>query len=327
MPFVAVSGLGSIGRQHVRALASRGDVRIAVFDPAAELREQARAMPGVTDVCATFDELLDREPEALIVAGPDHVHLDQLAQGLRRRVPTLVEKPLAPSYGEAAEAAAGLRATGVPVVVGYVLRHRAAVRTVHRLLTEGAVGDPVSFQVMLGAKQTIAAAVNRFATPETGRLYRDYSHEWDYLRWFFGPVSRAFARARTIDGVGHDEAPNAVDGLLEHASGVVGAVHIDYVEPYGVRTLHVVGTGGSIVADLRRGLVTVRDRSADEERRFVQPEEPGVGLRNQADHLIEVAQGKASPVVGLDDGIAALAVVDALQRSADTDRWTPLPAD
>ncbi|PZF86694.1 Gfo/Idh/MocA family protein [Jiangella anatolica] len=323
---VAVSGLGSIGRQHLDVLVGRPGVRVVAFDPDPELRERANER-GVERTVDDFGALLDLRPDALVIAAPDQFHLPQLEAAAGRGIPTLVEKPLAPSTADAADAAGRIRATGTPVLVGYVLRHRPVVRAVRSALADGLVGEPTSFQVMLGAYGTITAAVSRFATPEPDRLYRDYSHEWDYLRWFFGPVTRCLAVARTVRGVPHVEEPNVVDGLLTHVGGVTGAFHLDYVEPRGTRTIHVVGTGGSLLADVGRGTLTLRRAGEDADRLQSFAEPPAAALGRQLDHLLEVAAGAAAPLVGLDDGLAALAVADALRASAASGDWTAVESD
>lgn len=315
---VAVSGLGSIGLQHVDAVHSLTGVRVVGFDPSEELRTRALGR-GVASAVGDFETLLDLTPDALIVAAPDQFHLPQLARAAERGIPVLVEKPLAPTAGEAAAVVEQVERGGTPALVGYVLRHRRVVREVRDLLGRGAIGTPVSFQVMLGAYGTILAAVSRFAKPEQGRLYRDYSHEWDYLRWFFGPIARCVATARTVRDLAHVEEPNAIDALLVHESGLAGAVHLDYTEPVGLRTLQVVGTGGSLFADLGRGELTVRTADGVVESSHAEP--PAAGLRRQAEHLLDVAAGVADPVVTLRDGLAAIAIADALRESAASDAW------
>jgi len=321
-----VSGLGSIARQHVAALASLGEVDITVFDPSPPLREEARAGGAVARVHDNFDALLDERPDVLIIAGPDSVHLPQLRAAVDLRIPTLVEKPLADSLAAARELVPAVEMTGVPVMVGYVLRHRLAVGTVKRLVEDGAIGTPVSFQVMLGAYGTITAASSRFLTPEPNRLYRDYSHEWDYLRWIFGPIREVFAVARTFAGVPHVEEPNLVDGLLALHDDVVGSFHIDYVEPRGTRTLHVVGSGGTLQADFRHGNVVLRMAGEDGERSISQVESAADALASQARHLLAVAQGDVAPRVTLADGLAALETTDSLIRSASTRGWVEVAA-
>jgi predicted dehydrogenase len=319
-PLVGISGLGSIARQHAAAFATAG-ARVIAFDPSAELRASAVNSGLVESTVDTFDALLDRSPSAVVIAAPDFAHLDQLSLSTARGIPTLVEKPLADDYDAAIAAAVGIRSTGTPVLVGYVLRHRRAVETARQLVHDGAIGVPVSFQVLLGAYGTITAAQSRFATPENDRLYRDYSHEWDYVRWILGPVTEVLAVARTTPHVPHVESPNLVDGMLVLGDDVAGSFHIDYVEPRGTRILTVVGTGGTLTADIGTGTVTVRRGGEDHDEVHSLAEAPVVPLARQAAHLLAVARGDDAPRVTLDDGLAALAVTNALIRSAPTRSW------
>lgn len=317
---IGLSGLGSIARQHAAAFAQLGATVVA-FDPSAEFRALAIEAGTVSETVDSFDALLDRQPTAIVIAAPDFVHLEQLARSTARGIPTLVEKPLADSYGAAVAAADSIRGSGTPVLVGYVLRHRRAVETTRRLVDEGAIGTPVSFQVLLGAYGTITAAASRFATPEDNRLFRDYSHEWDYVRWILGPIREVLAVARTTQDVPHVESPNLVDGMLVLDRDIVGGFHIDYVEPRGTRVLTIVGTGGTLVADIGSGVITVRRRGEDHDRLYDLSEAPAGPLSRQAAHLLAIAAGTETPRVTLDDGLAALAVTDALIRSAPTRSW------
>lgn len=325
-PTVAVSGLGSIGRQHATALRSLG-ATVVGFDPASSFREDALAAGIVDDVVADFDDLLAGRPAALVVAAPDFAHLDQLDRATRLGIPTLVEKPMAESLAAARAAIDGIEANPGPGLVGYVLRHRLSVATVRRLVRDGAVGRPVTFQVMLGAYGTITGAASRFARHEPDRLYRDYSHEWDYLRWIFGPPRRVLAVARTVDTVPHVESPNAVDGLIDMGDALVGSFHIDYVDPRGTRTLHILGTRGTLQADIAQGVVRLRAAGETDERVFRLGETAAGPLARQAEHLLAVAEGGEEPRVTLRDGLAALEVTDALIRSAADGGWVDVPGE
>lgn len=306
---VAISGLGSIGQQHARAFAALGDVKVIAFDPDPGRRAEATAQGW--DVVDTFEALLNTDAAALVVATPDFAHIEQAKAGIHAGKTVLLEKPVSDRLSTAIEAREDL-----PVdrsLVGYVLRHRRATQRVKELLDEQAIGEPVSFQVMLGAYGTLVVAKSRFATAEKNRLYRDYSHEWDYLRWFFGPIAEVIATARVVEGLPHVEQPNSVDALILMASGLTGSVHIDYVGDN--RTITILGSRGVIFADLSRGTVVLRQNGSDGIRRFDYPEVAGEALRRQAAHLLAVSNG-ARPIVTFDDGLAALATAEALIESA-----------
>src|SRR5690606_36046501 len=137
--------------QHLQAFRSIGVDRLVGFDAAAESRSRAEAeVPGLVTV-DSFEALLDRDPAAVVVAVPDHAHLAQLEQAATRGIAVLVEKPLAPRADDAAAVISRLGTAADRCVVGYVLRHNLAAHRVATLLTEGVIGTPTSFQVLLGA--------------------------------------------------------------------------------------------------------------------------------------------------------------------------------
>lgn len=321
-PRVALSGLGSIARQHAQALRRIGGSRLVAFDPTPHLRYTALAEGLVDEAVPTFEELMAREPDALVIAGPDHVHVPQLIAASAQGVAALVEKPVAPSAEAVTAALPALRAGTAPILVGYVLRHRRVVQTARRMILDGEIGVPTAFHVMLGAYGTIPAAASRFATPSADRLYRDYSHEWDYLRWIFGPLQEVVATARTVEHVPHIESPNLVDALLRHRDGVVGAVHLDYVDQRGTRTLQVIGSGGTLFADIARGVLTVRRAGETLERIHDLAEPASEPLARQAAHLLALAADPGlAPLVGIDDGLAALRTAEAMIHSASAGGW------
>lgn len=316
---VAISGLGSIGRQHLAACAGLSEVEVDVFDPDPGLLDRADS-PLVRRRTTSFDALLAGAPDAVVLAGPDHTHVPQLLAALDAGATVLVEKPVAESAAAARQALARI-ADQDRVLVGYVLRHRPVVRRLRELIADGAIGTPTAAQVLLGAYNTITVAASRFARPESDRLYRDYSHEWDYLRHLFGPVTDVSALARTTDAVPHVEQPNLVDAMLRHGdAGVVSHCHIDYVDTVGTRTLQVIGTAGSLFADLAGGQLRLRRATGVSVEEY--PASAADGLLAQLRHLMDVVERRTSPVVGFADGVAALAVADALRASADTGAWT-----
>lgn len=324
---VGVSGLGSIGRQHLTAFRAAGASTLYGFDASVEMRGLALAADPSLRLVDSFDALLGSGLDALVVAVPDHAHLAQLEAAAGAGIAVLVEKPLAPSADGAAAVIDRLGSAGDRCVVGYVLRHNAACLRVASLLGEGAIGEPTSFQVMLGAYGTITVAANRFATPAYGRLYVDYSHEWDYLAWYFGRIASVLAVERTTTAVPHVETPNLVDALLETESGLVGSLHIDYADQRGLRQLTVIGTGGSVTADLGAGTTELRRAGSDGVQRFADLAPASVALTRQAGHVLAVARGEESPRVSLADGLAALRVADALRASAPTRQWATVATD
>ena len=307
---VTISGMGSIGRQHVRAFRAAGVKRITTFELDAERNQQLAEEFGTRAARSLADAL--SACDALVIAVPDQAHVEQLLAAADHTCAVLVEKPLATSAAEITAVRHRLLHVEDRIAVGYVLRHNQTLRSIAQLLTEGAVGQVTAAHVMLGSYETIAAARTRFLQVEKERLLRDYSHEWDYIRWLFGPVQRVLGYGRTVpsDVI---EQPNAIDGLMQVDLDVMVAYHLDYLNKRGNRSLHVIGTDGSLAANVDEGRIEVKTVKGD--YLIEQAADPALALREQANNLLAMAAGEAAPAATLQDGIDALLVAEAISKS------------
>lgn len=315
---IGVSGVGSIGLRHARLLAQTPGVSVIVYDNAPDQLD----LPATVSLVDSFDALIGSGLDGLVVATPDTVHAEQSIAACRRGIAVLVEKPVAHSVAAATELAGVAGHTAV--LVGYVLRHYAVLRQVRELLADGAVGTPVSVHVSLGAYETLRLARNRFRDGERYRLPYDYSHEWDYLQWLFGPVTRVAAVARLAGDLPLRQDPNVIDGVLTHAGGVTGTFHLDYVAEGAGRRLDVTGDRGTLRADLAAGLIRVRAHAADLTREYDRAEHRDVAFGRQLAHFLEVVRGTATPLVTVADGIRAIAVADAVVAACESQIWQPV---
>ena len=319
---IGVSGLGSIGCRHARLLADMPGVEVHGFDSHGVSDAAAAELGGLASIAPSLDALIERSPGGVIVATPDAFHVEQAELAVRAGVPVLIEKPLSDDV-TSAQAITNLAATlGVPAMVGYVLRHHGTMRRLQQVIAGGAIGAPASVHATLSAYETLVVARNRFDDDATFRLVFDYSHEWDYLQWLFGPIARCAATARLAPGVQPSQTPNVVDALLDFESDLTGSVHLDYVSP-GVRRCRVVGEEGVVEMDIATGSVGVRPHGGEESIEVVR-EERDVAFVRQLEHFIEVGRGRAEPIVSLRDGVNAIAVAGALVVACTERRWVEL---
>jgi D-apiose dehydrogenase len=315
---LGISGFGSIGRRHARVAAADG-WRVVVFDPVPAADAEFADVPARPAFVDTFDALFGAGVDAVVVATPDAAHAAQAIACCERGIPVLVEKPLADTREGARAIEAASQSTGTPVLCGYVLRHSSALRAARKMLLAGQIGAPASFHVNLGAYETLEFARSRFGPADRDHLYVDYSHEWDYLCWLFGPVRRVCSAARTVHDLPLVQAPNVLDALIELES-VTGSAHLDYVQRPGCRALSVVGTGGVLDVDFPAGTVTRRDLAGEVHvSRFSQ--ERDELFRLQLANLAAVAGGSQPPLVTASDGVRAVQIAEALIESSRTSAW------
>lgn len=132
---MGVVGVGALGRHHARILSQTPGVELVAVS---DLREQiVRDVAGKCGCDAVLDyrDLIDRV-DAAVVAVPTHAHEDVACEFLQRRIPVLIEKPLARTFGEAHRIVELAEANGALVQVGHIERFNPATRTAWPLVNE-----------------------------------------------------------------------------------------------------------------------------------------------------------------------------------------------
>src|SRR3954447_4194951 len=234
-----------IGTQHVHRLAREvvGSSVTAVFDVAGD-RAAALADEVGARAPESWSELVeDPGVDAVLIASPGDLHVEQVLACLAAGKPVLCEKPLATTADDArkvvdAEVAVGRRL----VQVGFMRRYDAGFRDVKAAIDGGAIGEPL-----------LAHAVHRnpsvpdFFVGEMS-LTDSLVHEFDTFRWLFGQeiVATTVVPVRQSPlGAGPLRDPQIV--LLELANGAVvdAESFVNCRYGYDVRC-EVVGSTGSV---------------------------------------------------------------------------------
>jgi predicted dehydrogenase len=320
---IGLAGLGSMGRNHLRVIASRPNVRLAaVADPVPDALAAATSGTGAEGFAEPLAMIANAQLDALVIAAPTTVHLPLARAAIERGIAVLVEKPLAPTVDEALEIVVASRATGVPVQVGHVERFNPAVRELGRLLGEGWLS-------------TVYAVTTRRAGPFPARI-RDVgvtvdlaTHDVDICSWIAGerPVR---AHAETAQRI-HADHEDLLFGLLHFPSGVVAQLDVDWLTPAKRRQLVVVGVEGMFELDYLTQRLTFTRATDLTNPRLIGgyaptfegdvvelPVPTGEPLALEHDAFLRVVREGGRPEVDAEDGLWAVAIATALLESASS---------
>jgi len=311
---VAVLGLGSIGRRHCAIVRALGHEVIG-YDICAD----APQVDGVRRACSEADALAG--VSAVIVASPPSEHLRQARLALDSGLHALVEKPFAPSADGVTELGALAQERGLVLRVAMNLRFHPGVLTVRRLLAAGAIGRPLRASVWFGSWLPGWRAKTDYRQSYSARrelgggVLLDSIHELDYAIWLLGPVIRVQAQLAHESSLELDVEDLAAL-VLEHASGVVTSMTLDYLDRAYNRGCRVVGEEGTIQWSWERQAVVLH-RAQGEAERVATPSEVAPTYRAEvAAFLDAAARGEPANAMdaraaSADEAAAALAVVDA----------------
>jgi predicted dehydrogenase len=222
MVTLALVGAGLRGQTYARhATASgRGHV-VAVAEPDRRRRENAAAEFGIPAerVFADWVELAaaGRVADAAIVATQDRLHRAPAVRLAGLGYHVLLEKPMAPTEGEAAEIAAAALHNGVIVAVCHVLRYTPYTRLIKRLLDEGRVGRLISVEHLepVGwwhqAHSFVRGNWNREDVSGPMLLTKS-CHDIDWLVYLFG---RLPARVASFGSLTHFRVADRPEGAAD----------------------------------------------------------------------------------------------------------------
>ena len=232
---VAVFGLGSMGRNHVRILRQSSVVEDVVgIDPDPGARD-AIARVFRIETAESLAALGSPDLDAAVIATPSSSHRDLALDLLRLGVPCLIEKPLAPSVAVAQEIAAV--ADGTPSMVGHVERFNPAIS---------------ALKARIGLAGRLLSVACRRVGPYPVRI-RDVgvgfdllTHDFDIVRFITGrDVLDVHGEAESF--LGPEQDCVYVVGRLE--GGALLSLEASWLSPRKIREVTVIGEQGSFVAD------------------------------------------------------------------------------
>jgi predicted dehydrogenase len=138
-----ICGSGDAGLAVARAATTdgRGSI-VGLFDPRAEQLDRALERYPDARAGGNYVRLLDETcPDAVCVAGPDHLHAEQAITALQHDCHVLIEKPLATTVEDAQRIVDAASATGLHVMTDHTMRYLYPWRETALAAKAGEVGD------------------------------------------------------------------------------------------------------------------------------------------------------------------------------------------
>jgi predicted dehydrogenase len=141
-PRVGFLGVGWIGLHRLRSL-TRAELAevVAIADPDPEAVQSACATAGGAAAAGSLNELLEWEPDGVVIATPNALHLQQALQAIERGAATFCQKPLARTARETWRVIDAAREANVLLGVDFSYRHLRGVQRMRQLIQSGALGE------------------------------------------------------------------------------------------------------------------------------------------------------------------------------------------
>ena len=214
-----------------------------------------------------FRELIERpEVDAVIIATSTWSHVEPILASVERKLPLLIEKPLATDATESLKVLNAINEAGVDAVVGYTQRFRRRFLAVKERINNGQIGEATAV--------VVRAFMNKMAPTGEVRLSQDRrhltpmvvsgTHSLDMALWMLGDQAKPVSIfARSTDKIMSElGTKDATFGVFTMEDGTIFSMNICWALPkvwpgavYGLE-IGVVGTKGVIdIEDTHRDVI------------------------------------------------------------------------
>ena len=285
---------------------------------------KARSLYPATTITDDYSQLLaDDALDAIVVATSVPTHYALGKKALEAGKHTFIEKPIALKAADAQDLLDTADEYGVKLMVGHLLEYHPAVAKMKELIDSGELGKvyyAYSNRLNLGKVRTDENALWSFGP-----------HDISVLNYLTGdePVEVS-ARGECYL---QDDVEDVVFGYIKYKSGVVGHLHVSWLDPHKSRKITVVGEKKMVVFDDMESerKITVYDKGATTTRtkfetygefvtlHFGDIHIPKIGndepLRLETQHFIDCIVGDKQPRSDGRDALNVVKVLDAMEVS------------
>lgn len=317
-----VIGLGRLGLRHanniMNGILNASLVAVSdLYEPSLKkLVEQYPAVIAYTD----YNELLKNENiDAVIIATSTATHAEVLKAAIEANKKIFCEKPLATNLEDAKALSLLALKNNSFVQLGFMRRFDAAYANAKKKIDSGLIGAPIS---MLAIGRDPGCPPIEFAKHSGGLVSDMAIHDLDLTRWFFDREAKevyakgAVLRYPELGKIG-DIDHCAI--TLTFENGKVAQLEVSRNANYGydIRTEVVCENGAAFIGQIKDDstIILVNDKVEC-------PTIPGFLDRFKDAYLTEmqvfvddVLENKEQSRVGMEDGLRALMMVEAINKS------------
>jgi len=313
-------GLGMMGRHHARVLSGlEGVDLVGMADAAGDPHDVTAGRPLVSSI----EELIAMKLDYCVVALPTIYH-EQAGLALAEAgVHALIEKPVTHDTASARRVTDAFASKGLIGAVGHIERYNPALQSARARIAAGELGTV--YQVTTRRQGPFPARI-----ADVGVVKDLATHDIDLTVWVTQqPFVSVGARTAFRSGREYEDLIAATGQL---ADGTVTNHLVNWLSPMKERVTVITGELGTFVADTltadltfhangsvkvtRSDIAQFRGVSEGDVVRFAiaKPEPLGVEHQNFRDAVL----GKDADIVTMEQGLATLAVAEAMIQSANT---------
>ncbi len=328
---VGLIGAGRIGKVHARSIAANTNSRlVAVADAVTEAAQALASEIGASPM-SVDDVLADSAIDAVLIASSTNTHADLIEASIGAGKAVLCEKPIDLDLKRALACSASVRKSGRPVMMGFNRRFDPNFAGLKAAFDAGEIGK--GELLTLSSYDPAPPPVSYIEV--SGGLYRDMMiHDFDMACWIFGGVpERVTATGSCLvdPAIGNAGDIDTAVVVLRFSGGRLTTIKNSRRAVYGYdQRVELLGSDGLLSAGNVIENTVVKSTvdgviSAKPEFFFLQRYMRA--YEAEWNRFVEAVMHGGDPPVTVQDGVNALAIAEAANRSYETGETVALTAD
>lgn len=351
---MGIIGLGGISNTHIEGILSSANAElVALCDINRDvLQEKAEKYKISSSHCfLKHTDLLEcPDVDAVSICTPNSSHFEIAADVIRYKKPLALEKPITLNIEEATQLKALAEEAGVPNMICFSYRFKAAARYAKWLISNGHLGKIhhvyVQYLQSWGKSENLSLEW-RFVEKISGSgAHGDLgSHMLDMTRFLIGDFVKVCGQAGTIitkrkklnsEEYGNVDVDDYCNYMAELEGGIPATFNItrfaygrgnyQKIEIYGSKggLVYTLDEDGTMVDTLHLCLGELYDQA----KAYHQLPIPDQFKSNQMQSFFDILQGKGDGLAAtLEDGYMNQKLLDAIKESFKTEKWVYLKGD
>ena len=317
---IGIIGMGRHGLRYARHLLEDvPNARLAGFTR----RDAERAAKAAQELGAPAyhdyrDLIAASDVDALVIVVPPALHPEIMRTAAERGKPVLLEKPAALHLDDGRRIRESVRASGLPVMVAQTMRYNETVTAIRNEMPR--IGRVHSIRI---SQRFEPSPTSWIYDPSAGggTMLHTGVHGFDLLRFLTG--LEAIRVCAEIGTAGRGPFEDNFSCVVQLSENAIGTISGSRVTSGRTGAIELAGDAGQIVADhvLRTAVFLSGPSLAPIP---LPPPAPTVAMALQ-DFVNAITGGTPIPIT-LDDGLRAVALVEAAYVAARTGRATPVAA-
>ncbi len=317
---LALIGCGGIAQTHLEAISKVPRIELSlIYDPNVKASESASAKYHCRQAKTEEETWADQTVQAVLICAPPKFHYSLMRKALESAKHVLCEKPFTMTVEEAEEIKRLSARKKKLVMMASKFRFVQDVIEARKLVQSGVIGDVVLSEVIFCSVVDMSARWNSDSEVAGGGVLIDNgSHAVDVIRYLVGPIKSVYAQA------GKKTQPLRVEDTarlhFETEGKIIGMVDLSWsLYKHTANYVNIFGTLGTIEVGWQQSQVW--DAKQKSSKIFGSGYKKLDAFVNQMEHFADCIQGKTPPILGVDDAIESVRVIDAAYTSIREKKW------